>query len=99
MRDKRYKTKDVKSETEKLESEIYDDSTKYIKISISDNGKGMSEDILQKIFEPYFTTKKDGTGMGLSLAKKIAEDNKGRLEITSKLSVGTDVLVYLQVVK
>ncbi|MCP5063123.1 MAG: HAMP domain-containing histidine kinase [Ignavibacteriae bacterium] len=70
-------------------------SIKYVKITISDNGKGMSEEILQKIFEPYFTTKKDGTGMGLSLSKKIVEDNKGSLEIKSKKGKGTEVVVCL----
>ncbi len=70
-----------------------------IKIIIKDNGKGMDSDILQKIFEPYFTTKKDGTGLGLSLVKKIVEDNRGKLEIDSQVGEGTVVIVYLKAAK
>lgn len=68
---------------------------KFIKISISDNGKGMNEETMQKIFVPYFSTKEDGTGMGLALVKKIIEDNNGKIEVESKLNVGTIIHVYL----
>jgi len=67
-----------------------------IKISIIDNGKGIPEDEIAKIFEPYFTTKKDGTGIGLAIAKKIVEDHKGKIEIESNLGVGTKVIIYIQ---
>ncbi len=66
-----------------------------IRITISDNGKGMDKETLQKIFEPYFTTKKDGTGLGLSLVKKIIEDSRGKIEIKSELNKGTIVIIYL----
>jgi len=92
---------EIRCEALGLRQKTYDDNSKgeYIKITIRDNGNGMSDEILQKIFEPYFTTKKDGTGMGLSLAKKITEDNRGRLEINSTEGSGTEVMVYLQTVK
>ncbi len=73
--------------------------TNFIQIIISDNGKGISRKDLSKIFEPYFTTKKDGTGIGLAIAKKIVEDHKGKIEIESNLGVGTEVHIYLPVIE
>ncbi len=67
-----------------------------IKVIISDTGEGISDEKLSRIFEPYFTTKKDGTGIGLAIAKKIAEDHDGKIEIESELGVGTKVIIYLK---
>ncbi len=80
----------------KVENEDITNTNNYIKIIIKDDGHGMSHETLQKIFQPYFTTKKDGTGIGISLAKKIVEDNKGWLDITSEIGKGTTLTVYLQ---
>ena len=54
---------------------------KYIKIEIKDNGVGIDEKMLSKIFEPYFTTKTKGTGLGLSIVKRIIEDHGGKIKI------------------
>ncbi len=75
--------------------EVILEEKNFIKLIISDTGEGISQEIIDKIFEPYFTTKKDGTGMGLTLAKKIIDDNKGKLEIKSITPKGTDVIIYL----
>lgn len=64
-----------------------------IDIEISDNGCGISEEKVNKIFDPYFTTKKDGNGMGLTIAKKIVEDNNGEIKIYSKEGLGTTITV------
>lgn len=64
-------------------------------IEVSDNGKGIPKEIIDKIFEPYFTTKDDGTGMGLAIGKKIAEDHKGTLEFYSHNNLGTTVKLSL----
>jgi signal transduction histidine kinase len=62
--------------------------TEYVEIEVADTGPGISEDDKMKIFEPYFTTKKVGTGMGLAIAKKIIEDHGGSIEVYSKQNFG-----------
>ncbi|MCF6269737.1 MAG: HAMP domain-containing histidine kinase [Melioribacteraceae bacterium] len=61
-----------------------------INISIKDYGNGISDEKLPTIFQPYMTTKKDGTGMGLAIAKKILEDHGSKLKVKSKLGKGTE---------
>lgn len=64
-------------------------------ICIIDSGKGMSEDVLNNIFSPYFTTKEQGTGLGLSVVKKLLEDMDGHIVITSEIGKGTIVTIHL----
>lgn len=54
-----------------------------ISIEVSDNGKGISEEILDHIFTPFFTTRKDGSGIGLSLARQVMQMHKGTINVTS----------------
>ena len=67
---------------------------KYIEISISDNGPGISSEIQPKIFMPNFTTKSTGTGLGLAISKNIVEGSGGKIcfETSEK---GTTFFVYL----
>jgi nitrogen fixation/metabolism regulation signal transduction histidine kinase len=65
------------------------------KIEIRDHGTGMKPDVLAKIFEPYFTTKQRGMGLGLSIVKRIIEDHNGKIEIKSSYGKGTQVTIYL----
>ena len=58
-------------------------------IAISDNGKGISDDILKQIFIPFFTTRKDGSGIGLSLSKNIMKQHNGQLLVSSEEGVYT----------
>lgn len=58
-------------------------------IEISDTGKGISEEALGKIFIPFFTTKKKGSGIGLSLSKQIMRRHKGNIQVRSKQGEGT----------
>jgi len=62
---------------------------KMVTASVSDTGKGIAPSVLPNIFRPFFTTKGDGTGLGLSLARRIVEDHGGRLEATSELGKGS----------
>ncbi|MCK5051283.1 MAG: HAMP domain-containing protein [Candidatus Cloacimonetes bacterium] len=58
-------------------------------ISVSDSGKGINEDDINKIFEPYFTNKKKGTGLGLALVKKLVDVNNSEINVTSKENEGS----------
>ena len=64
-------------------------------VEVSDNGRGISPEHLPNIFRPFYTTKGDGTGLGLSLARRIVEDHHGRIEVTSAVSQGTTFAVAL----
>ena len=64
-------------------------------IEVADNGRGISPDHLPNIFRPFFTTKGDGTGLGLSLARRIIEDHQGRIDVTSAVGKGTTFSVVL----
>ncbi|MEG0994646.1 MAG: HAMP domain-containing sensor histidine kinase [Bacilli bacterium] len=64
-------------------------------IEISDNGKGMNEEELEKVEEMFFTTKKTGTGLGVSLSKEIIELHGGTISYTSKVLKGTKVTITL----
>lgn len=70
----------------------------YIKITVSDTGKGIKESDLNNIFMPYFSTKEGGTGVGLSASKRIIEGHKGRLEVESRSGVGTSFIISLPIV-
>lgn len=62
-----------------------------ITLSVEDNGIGMSPEVLDKIFIPFFTSSPQGTGLGLSICQKIAEAHGGRMEVASTLGEGTIV--------
>ncbi len=64
-------------------------------IEISDSGIGMDRETLDRIFEPYFSTKEVGTGLGLSIAKKIIEDHTGKIAVSSNINAGTKITIFL----
>lgn len=68
-------------------------TSSHIVLSIIDTGQGIPEDIIEKIFQPFFTTKKDGTGLGLSIVRRIADQNKWRLELKSSPDHGTIITI------
>ena len=83
---------------EKIASDV-DIDKRFIHICISDKGRGISEDLMQKIFDPYFSTKdrgaQKGMGLGLAVAHSIIKQHDGFLVINSKEGVGTSVHIYL----
>jgi len=68
-----------------------------VEIVIVDTGEGIPEDVRTNVFEPFFTTKADGTGLGLAIAKRLVEQNKGTLTITSTGGQGTSVRITLPI--
>jgi signal transduction histidine kinase len=67
----------------------------WLAIDIRDNGKGFEPEQLERIFEPYYTTKKGGTGLGLAIAMKIISDHEGTIEVRSEPGTGSIFTVLL----
>jgi signal transduction histidine kinase/CHASE1-domain containing sensor protein/CheY-like chemotaxis protein len=68
---------------------------KYVKITIHDQGRGISEEHLQNIFDPYFTTKEKGRGLGLTISFSIIKSHNGHISAESELGSGTTFTIYL----
>jgi len=68
-------------------------------ITVKDTGKGISPDALSKIFKPFFTTRKEGTGLGLSLASGIVQSHGGTIEALSILGQGTQFRIQMPIVR
>ncbi|MFZ0451339.1 MAG: ATP-binding protein, partial [Desulfatiglandaceae bacterium] len=68
---------------------------RYIRISIKDQGVGIAEKHLKSIFDPYFTTKHDGSGLGLATTYSIIEKHEGHITVESRLGAGTTFHIYL----
>lgn len=66
-----------------------------LKLTVRDNGSGIPEHMLGRLFEPYMTTKQRGTGLGLAIVKKIVEEHGGKITIESQPAAGTSVSVIL----
>jgi signal transduction histidine kinase len=66
-----------------------------VAITIRDTGKGIAEDDLPRIFDPYFTTRRAGTGLGLAIAKNIVEGLGGAIGVVTRHGAGTDFRVEL----
>ncbi|MTK11029.1 MAG: PAS domain S-box protein [Clostridiaceae bacterium] len=73
----------------------FNESAKEMFIRITDNGVGISEENLKKIGTPFFTTKRNGTGLGLNVCYKIIKEHKGKIEIESILGKGTTFSIML----
>jgi signal transduction histidine kinase len=69
-----------------------------VAITVADTGRGIAPEHLPNIFKPFYTTKGNGTGLGLSLAKRIVEEHQGTIEVTSVPGQGTSMAVYLPLV-
>jgi len=64
-------------------------------ITIVDQGPGMDRETIEHIFTPFYTRKKEGTGLGLPIAKKVIEAHKGKIRVASKPGDGTEVKIEL----
>ena len=68
---------------------------KYVKLTIKDRGIGIPKQHLQKIFDPYFTTKKKGDGLGLATSYSIIKNHNGHVQVESELGTGSTLIIYL----
>ena len=87
-------------EKDQLLGKVYVEISKldeaHLRLTVSDNGSGIDESLINRMFEPYVSTKEKGTGLGLSVVKKIVEEHSGKIAIYSgKEQIGTRVEVVL----
>lgn len=75
----------------RLAAAVRSDGPLHLELAVTDTGVGMDADSLKRIFEPYFSTKASGTGLGLTIAKRNVELNGGTIAVSSKKNVGTTV--------
>ncbi|SNT16157.1 His Kinase A (phospho-acceptor) domain-containing protein [Anaerovirgula multivorans] len=75
------------------------ENNKWAVVTFKDRGKGIPKELLDKIFNPFFTTKESGTGLGLSITHRIIEEHQGKIEIKSEIGEGTEVKIYLPLLR
>ena len=69
-----------------------------VEITVADTGHGVTRELKEKLFLPYFSTKKRGTGLGLAIVSRIVEDHHGSIRVEENHPVGTRFIVELPVV-
>ena len=79
----------------KIELKITQEVNEWAKIIVTDNGHGIEDYILENIFDPLFTNKKDGIGLGLSLCKDLISRHGGNISALSKVNLGTKIIIEL----
>jgi two-component system sensor histidine kinase HydH len=72
-----------------------DPETNYISITVTDTGVGMGREEREKMFDPFFTTRKTGTGLGLAVSHQIIEQHEGVFEVRSRPGRGTEIIIML----
>lgn len=71
------------------------DKRPHVALHVIDTGPGMAPEVLSRVFEPYYTTKSGGTGLGLPTARRIVEAHGGTIDVRSDLGKGTDFVIAL----
>ncbi|WP_338786313.1 sensor histidine kinase [Metabacillus sp. FJAT-53654] len=67
----------------------------YIEIEVKDDGNGLTEEQLKKLFTPFYSSKEKGLGLGLSICKQIIESHRGKMEVSSLINEGTTFKIKL----
>jgi signal transduction histidine kinase len=70
-------------------------NSRFMEISFQDTGKGIPEDMQARIFEPFFSTKEEGIGLGLPIAQRIVEEHRGEIRLESRPGKGTTFYLTL----
>ena len=74
---------------------IINDEHGLARVEITDTGRGIAPEDISKVFEPYYSTKETGTGLGLPIVRKVIEDHGGTVSVSSKLGGGTTFTIAL----
>jgi signal transduction histidine kinase len=72
-----------------------DDNSRFVCLNVIDTGKGMPPDVIDKVFEPFFSTKASGSGLGLPTTRKIIEAHGGSIQVQSEVGKGTKFTIRL----
>ena len=72
-------------------------SREVVELSVSDTGQGVSRDVKERLFLPYFSTKQRGTGLGLAIVSRIVEDHRGSIRVEENKPVGSRFVIELPV--
>lgn len=88
----------IQTEFVRMQGESTANFKEFVEIRVQDNGAGIDPDFIDKVTDPYFTTKKEGTGLGLNLVVKIMKMHEGEFEIRSQVGEGTIVFLRLKAV-
>jgi nitrogen fixation/metabolism regulation signal transduction histidine kinase len=67
----------------------------YIELEVLDNGPGFDPQMLERVFDPYVTTKQKGTGLGLAIVRKIIDEHRGGIWLTNRVAGGASVILRL----
>lgn len=86
---------ETKKPSKKVCTEIV--PTPKLEIKVSDSGKGMDTEAMGKLFTPFYTTKVNGSGLGMAMVKKIVDLHKGEVSVNSKTGEGTEVIIRLPI--
>jgi two-component system, NtrC family, sensor kinase len=91
----------LKIKTQEVPAQSSSEGERWLKISITDTGIGITEESKKRIFDPFFTTKKigEGTGLGLAICEKIVKEHFGRLEVESEVGRGSSFFVLIPVLQ
>lgn len=82
-------------DNEKESLNVDENELNYVLVEISDTGTGISEENFEKIFNPFFTTKTEGVGLGLSICSRLIEENGGKIDVVSEWGKGTTFVLAL----
>jgi len=74
---------------------LEDGQRQYVEICVEDSGIGMEKEVAQNIFNPFYTTKNSGTGLGLTVSQGIIQDHEGWIDVESEIGKGSVFRVYL----
>ncbi len=70
-------------------------ASQHVTITVRDNGSGIPKEALGRVFDPFFTTKEAGTGLGLCITHQIIQQHSGRVEVESRVGVGTAIRFHI----
>lgn len=95
----RYKIQDPNKIFRITGESVHHDKKDYVRLTLTDNGTGIEHDTIERVFDPFYSTKPkgEGTGLGLSISHGLMQDNKGLLRIQTEPGESTSLIVDLPV--